>query len=218
MPPGIIHHSDRGVQYCARAYVERLQNYGFQISMSRAGNPYDNALAESFMRTLKCEEVYLAEYRDEADAREKIGRFLEEYYNRRRLHSSLNYRSPEQFETTEGVSMSFSRHPEIYQSDGWVGGPGLLPLARPPHRLDEFPASYSLAGCSPAEPASASPTDASMNESVRRDKHSSANGNVSLVLLSQPWGPLHLVPSEARGHGYLSPCHYRCAWTVLLPM
>ena len=90
--------------------------------------------------------------------------------------------------------MSFSRHPEIYQSDGWVGGPGLLPLARPPHRLDEFPASYSLAGCSPAEPASASPTDASMNESVRRDKHSSANGNVSLVLLSQPWGPLQSVP------------------------
>ena len=109
VPPGIIHHSDRGVQYCARAYVERLQNYGFQISMSRAGNPYDNALAESFMRTLKCEEVYLAEYRDEADARERIGRFLEEYYNRRRLHSSLNYRSPEQFETTAVVGAPRTR-------------------------------------------------------------------------------------------------------------
>ena len=91
--------------------------------------------------------------------------------------------------------MSFSRHTEIYQSDGWIGGPGLLPLARPPHRLDEFPASYSLAGCSPAEPVSASLADASMNESVRRAKHSSANGNVSLVLLSQPWGPLQTAVS-----------------------
>ena len=104
--------------------------------------------------------------------------------------------------------MSFSRHTEIYQSDGWIGGPGLLPLARPPHRLDEFPASYSLAGCSPAEPVSASLADASMNESVRRAKHSSANGNVSLVLLSQPWGPLqtYCVLSEAYGHSGLSPC------------
>ena len=99
VPTGIIHHSDRGVQYCAHAYVERLRDYGFQISMSRAGNPYDNALAESFMRTLKCEEVHMAEYRDLADARERIGHFLDDYYNRRRLHSSLNYQSPEQFET-----------------------------------------------------------------------------------------------------------------------
>lgn len=98
VPTGIIHHSDRGVQYCAHAYVERLENYGFQISMSRAGNPYDNAMAESFMRTLKCEEVSLAEYRDLADARARIGHFLDDYYNRRRLHSSLDYRSPEQFE------------------------------------------------------------------------------------------------------------------------
>lgn len=98
VPPGIIHHSDRGVQYCAHAYIERLQDYGFQISMSRAGNPYDNALAESFMHTLKGEEVHLADYRDLADARDRIGHFLDDYYNRRRLHSSLDYRSPEQFE------------------------------------------------------------------------------------------------------------------------
>lgn len=96
--PGIVHHSDRGVQYCAHRYIERLQEHKFQISMSRAGNPYDNALAESFMRTLKCEEVYLTQYRDLGDARQRIGSFLEDYYNRRRLHSSLGYQTPEAFE------------------------------------------------------------------------------------------------------------------------
>jgi transposase InsO family protein len=95
---GAIHHSDRGVQYCSSAYVGKLQQAGFQVSMSRAGNPYDNALAESFMRTLKCEEVYLRNYRDLDDVRERIGEFLEEYYNRRRLHSSLGYQTPTGFE------------------------------------------------------------------------------------------------------------------------
>lgn len=96
--PGIVHHSDRGVQYCSHRYINKLRDYGFQISMSRAGNPYDNALAESFMRTLKCEEVYLTDYRDGEDARMRIGRFLEDYYNRRRLHSSLGYQTPEAYE------------------------------------------------------------------------------------------------------------------------
>ena len=96
--PGIIHHSDRGIQYCANAYVEVLKGAEFVISMSRSGNPYDNAIAESFMRTLKCEEVYLSQYRDLEDARERIGQFLEDYYNRRRLHSSLGYQSPVGFE------------------------------------------------------------------------------------------------------------------------
>lgn len=95
---GAIHHSDRGVQYCSSGYVAKLQQAGFQISMSRAGNPYDNALAESFMRTLKCEEVYLSRYRDLDDVRERIGDFLEDYYNRRRLHSSLGYQTPASFE------------------------------------------------------------------------------------------------------------------------
>ena len=96
--PGIVHHSDRGVQYCCQAYVERLQACGFVISMSRAGNPYDNAKAESFMKTLKCEEVYLHQYRDMEDARASIQCFLEEVYNRKRLHSSLGYLSPDDFE------------------------------------------------------------------------------------------------------------------------
>lgn len=96
--PGIVHHSDRGVQYCSQTYVERLQAYGFAISMSRAGNPYDNAKAQSFMKTLKVEEVYLHQYRDQEEARASIQRFIEEVYNGKRLHSSLGYLSPANFE------------------------------------------------------------------------------------------------------------------------
>jgi putative transposase len=95
---GIVHHSDRGVQYCSQTYVERLQAYGFAISMSRAGNPYDNAKAESFMKTLKSEEVSLHQYRDQEQARASIQRFIEEVYNGKRLHSSLGYLSPAAFE------------------------------------------------------------------------------------------------------------------------
>jgi putative transposase len=96
--PGIVHHSDRGVQYCCHAYVEKLQAHGFVISMSRTGNPYDNARAESFMKTLKAEEVYLREYRDQDDARASIQKFIEDVYNRKRLHSALGYLSPDAFE------------------------------------------------------------------------------------------------------------------------
>ena len=96
--PGIMHHSDRGVQYCSHDYVERLQAHQFIISMSRTGNPYDNAKAESFMKTLKSEEVYLRQYRDLAEARSGIGRFLEDVYNAKRLHSALGYLPPAEFE------------------------------------------------------------------------------------------------------------------------
>jgi putative transposase len=95
---GIVHHSDRGVQYCSQTYVEKLQAYGFAISMSRAGNPYDNAKAESFMKTLKSEEVHLQQYRDQEEARASMQRFIEEVYNGKRLHSSLGYLSPASFE------------------------------------------------------------------------------------------------------------------------
>ncbi len=95
--PGLIHHSDRGVQYASSEYVECLRQHGVRISMSRRGNPYDNAFAESFMKTLKYEEVYLTEYQDLADAKAHIGDFLHDY-NHHRLHSALGYRPPAEFE------------------------------------------------------------------------------------------------------------------------
>lgn len=95
---GLIHHSDQGVQYASNEYTELLKEFGFQISMSRKANPYDNAFVESFIKTLKVEEVYLNDYRDLLDARENIFAFLEDVYNKKRLHSSLGYRSPIEFE------------------------------------------------------------------------------------------------------------------------
>jgi transposase InsO family protein len=96
--PGLVHHSDRGVQYASRDYTDLLQSQGIQISMSRKGNPWDNAACESFMKTLKYEEVYRSEYRGLADARSSIGQFLERIYNRKRLHSALGYVPPVEFE------------------------------------------------------------------------------------------------------------------------
>jgi transposase InsO family protein len=96
--PGLVHHSDRGVQYASHEYTELLKTHGITISMSRKGNPYDNAFAESFMKTLKYEEVYLQEYEGLHDARASIERFLEDVYNQKRLHSSLGYLPPAEFE------------------------------------------------------------------------------------------------------------------------
>lgn len=98
VPAGLIHHSDRGVQYACGAYTQLLRDNQIRISMSRKGNPYDNARAESFMKTLKHEQVYREEYRDLADARRRIGKFLECTYNRKRLHSALGYRPTAEFE------------------------------------------------------------------------------------------------------------------------
>jgi transposase InsO family protein len=95
---GLVHHSDRGVQYACGAYIERLQQHGIQPSMSRVGCPYDNAMAESFMRTLKQEEVDGRRYADLAEARRSIETFLAEVYNRQRLHSALAYQSPDEYE------------------------------------------------------------------------------------------------------------------------
>jgi putative transposase len=96
--PGWIHHSDQGVQYACRQYVERLVAWEAQISMSAKGTPRDNAQAERFMRTLKQEEVYLHEYQGYADSEQSIGRFIEAVYNETRLHSALGYRPPVEFE------------------------------------------------------------------------------------------------------------------------
>jgi putative transposase len=96
--PGLIHHSDRGVQYASHEYVEQLQEIGAQISMSAVGNPYDNAKAESFFKTLKQEEVYLKEYNSFPDAEQNLTVFLKKVYNEKRLHSSLGYLPPAEFE------------------------------------------------------------------------------------------------------------------------
>jgi transposase InsO family protein len=125
--PGLIHHSDRGVQYASDAYIDMLLQHGMIPSMSRPGNPYDNAKCERFMKTLKQEEIYCSEYRDMEDLRANLSVFLDRYYNATRLHSALGYQSPDEFERRAAQSttaeiplaprMSFSRHEEIYPSD-----------------------------------------------------------------------------------------------------
>ena len=169
-PPGLVHHSDRGVQYASAEYVRILQHHQMISSMSRPANPYDNASCESFMKTLKREEIHANDYRDLTHLRANIEAFIERYYNRCRLHSALGYRSPEEFETeiqsgkseanSAGAKMSFFRHGEIYQSDVGGNSSGERPKSRSPaHRRDESPTGYSSASCSPAEPASASPAE-----------------------------------------------------------
>lgn len=97
-PPGVVHHSDQGVQYASEEYREELRVAQMVPSMSRPANPYDNAVCESFMKTLKQEEIYCREYRDFEDLAAHLEEFIETYYNRQRLHSALGYRTPEEFE------------------------------------------------------------------------------------------------------------------------
>jgi len=180
--PGLVHHSDQGIQYASAEYVAVLEGHRMTPSMSRPANPYDNAMCESFMKTLQQEEVYCNQYRDLEDLRLHITEFIDQYYNRCRLHSALGYRSPAEFEAaiqagsvapepapTATVTVSFqgirrSIDPMAKAKGGGAGG-GLTeakaggredPLA---HRLDESPADYSSASCSPAALASASSAD-----------------------------------------------------------
>lgn len=180
-PPGVVHHSDRGIQYACGEYVSLLRRHALIPSMSRPANPYDNASCESFMKTLKREEIHAHEYRDLEQLRENVTAFIDHYYNRVRLHSALGYRPPEEFEQAESASalaasMSFFRHREIYRSDGpgMVKGVSCCRLTPPDHRCDESPSGYSSAGCSPAEPASASPDlghHAAQVGEMRTEKH-----------------------------------------------
>jgi putative transposase len=166
-PPGLVHHSDRGVQYASDEYVKVLQQHQMIPSMSRPANPYDNASCESFMKTLKREEIYANDYRDLEHLRTNIEAFIDQYYNRCRLHSALGYRPPEEFEqavdsTTiaAGATMSFFRHAEDYRPDDTNSLTGSGPQTAPRTiGCDESPAGYSLASCSPAELASASPAN-----------------------------------------------------------
>ena len=97
-PPGLVHHSDRGSQYASGDYTRLLKEHGCQISMSHKASPWENGLCESWIKTLKFDEVYRQEYRDLAEARASIAQFIEQVYNRKRLHSALGYRPPVEFE------------------------------------------------------------------------------------------------------------------------
>jgi transposase InsO family protein len=108
--PGLVHHSDRGVQYACRDYTDLLKQHGITISMSRAGNVYDNATCESFMKTLKYEEVYRQDYRDLPEAKACIAQFIDTLYNQKRLHSALGYCPPVEFEE----ALRLSAAPEVW--------------------------------------------------------------------------------------------------------
>ncbi|MGB2669449.1 MAG: IS3 family transposase [Candidatus Acidiferrales bacterium] len=108
-PPGLIHHSDRGVQYACEGYIRVLRDHQMMPSISRPGNPYDNASCESFMKTLKREEIYANDYRDLEHLVESVEKFIEHYYNRCRLHSALGYRPPEEFEEESGRRQTEAR-------------------------------------------------------------------------------------------------------------
>jgi transposase InsO family protein len=169
---GLVHHSDRGIQYASGQYTALLDIHRIQPSMSRPGNPYDNAFCESFMKTLKREEIYANKYQYIDELNAHLEEFIEHYYNRLRLHSALGYKTPEEFEAacapqtdTVAATMSFPRHGEIYRS--WKQRRGRPRKAKgepghpdsPTHPIDESPVGYSLTGWSPPEPVSASPTE-----------------------------------------------------------
>ena len=174
--PGLVHHSDRGTQYAAAEYARLLAQHALTASMRRPAYPYDNAQCESFIKTLKQEEIYCHDYRDLEDLRAHLREFITEYYNRCRLHSALGYQSPAEFEaagrgeasTTSlaasvtlsfpgmGKSISPMNSSKVANSSSLITGKAGGPTDPPPHRIDESPADYSSASCSPAELASAS--------------------------------------------------------------
>jgi transposase InsO family protein len=137
--PGLVHHSDRGIQYASGEYIAILKKHGIVPSMSRPANPYDNASCESFIKTLKREEIYANEYDDLEHLRSNIEEFIERYYNQKRLHSALGYRSPDEFEeqarqegkaTTLGATVRF--FPESGQkSSTEITGEGTQPPSLP---------------------------------------------------------------------------------------
>ena len=164
--PGLVHHSDRGIQYASEEYGKLLDEHQMIPSMSRPANPYDNARCESFIKTLKYEEIYAGEYTSLENLQRNLTDFIDRYYNRQRLHSALGYRSPEAFETSLpsepclGSKVSFSRHQEIFRSDEDYSSsrePLTNGSSNSDHRLDESPTGYSLPSWSPPLLGSASP-------------------------------------------------------------
>jgi Integrase core domain len=177
-------------------------------SMSRPANPYDNASCESFMKTLKQEEIYAHAYDDLEQLRENLQAFIERYYNQQRLHSALGYRSPEEFERDSqaaspptawpGASVSFSRHGELSPSDDGQDAGKPPTMAPQLIGMDESPVGYSSASCSPAELASALPTetkDALQGVSSSTNLHPTASV-LKLPVSAQGCTPVSLIPHD----------------------
>jgi putative transposase len=142
--PGLVHHSDRGVQYASAEYVAILTQHGMVPSMSRPANPYDNASCESFFKTLKREEIYATEYGDLNDLREHIEEFIERYYNQKRLHSALGYCSPAEFEQKhDGVEAADSATVRFFARNEEESSTGLLGEGT---QTPSFPQTPSLLG------------------------------------------------------------------------
>lgn len=183
--PGLVHHSDQGSQYASVDYVDRLEACGAVLSMSRAGRPWENGRCESFIKTLKQEQLEAQQYRTLDELREHLEEFIERVYNPVRLHSALAYQSPMEFERQRAAdatrapwlpaTMSFLRHREIFSDDSKTETPAGIESSLATHR-NEFPAGYSLAGCFPAEPASASPADLVLKQELPVAKEKAANG------------------------------------------
>ncbi len=183
---GMVHHSDRGSQYASAEYVDRLESCGAVLSMSRPGRPWENGRCESFIKTLKQEELDARPYRTMEDLAQHLEEFIEQVYNRVRLHSALGYQSPLEFERQQQAgqndaawmpaTMSFRRHREIYSDVQPTGNPGRSEPSPATHR-NEFPTGYSLAGCSPAEPASASPVGPVVQQELPFVERKTTNGN-----------------------------------------
>ena len=186
--PGLVHHSDRGTQNASAEYVDRLEKCGVVLSMSRPGRPWENGRCESFIKTLKHEQLDGRTYRTLEELQTHIAEFIERVYNPERLHSALAYQSPVAFEQQQAreketghwlpAKMSFLRHREIY-SDAQNTEPPASVSASPEaatHR-NEFPVEYSLASCSPAEPASASSAELVLPQEPPLAKKLPTSGN-----------------------------------------
>jgi putative transposase len=124
--PGVVHHSDRGIQYASADYMAILKRRGMVPSMSGPANPYDNASCESFFKTLKREEIYATEYGDIEDLREHIADFIERYYNQKRLHSALGHCSPAEFERKAGVEAASSATVRFFSKNDAASSTELL--------------------------------------------------------------------------------------------